>query len=179
MCVNRRSTREERPRACPVDQVTLGSPAGISPPDPDRGALARPSRAVRPMEDRVRAPPLWSADGTWEYLLQQIQAAADADRRRRARPLTRRARRPASSLQARRSQQPQTRSSTEHSGALPLHGLRAAILFHPRNACLYRRATISSSIRAVIEVRWEPPPSTWAVTVTTASLSGEIMQSWP
>jgi hypothetical protein len=22
---------------------------------------------------------LWSADGTWEYLLQQIQAAADAD----------------------------------------------------------------------------------------------------
>jgi transposase len=89
------------------------------------------------------------------------------------------ARRPASSLQARQSQQPQTRSSTEHSGALPLHGLRAAILFHPRNACLYRRATISSSIRAVIEVRWELPPSTWAVTVTTASLSGEIMQSWP
>ena len=43
---------------------------------------------------------------------------------------------------------------------------------------LYRRATISSSIRAVIEVRGEPP-STWAVTVTTASLSGEIMQSWP
>jgi Domain of unknown function (DUF4158) len=34
-----------------------------------------------------------------------------------------------SSLQARQSQQPQTRSSTEHSGALPLHGLRAAILF--------------------------------------------------
>jgi hypothetical protein len=62
---------------------------------------------------------------------------------------------------------------------LPLHGLRAAILFHPRNACLYRRATISSSIRAVIEVRWWEPPSTWAVTVTTASLSGEIMQSWP
>jgi hypothetical protein len=83
-----------------------------------------------------------------------------------------------SSLQARQSQQPQTRSSTEHSGALPLHGPRAAILFHPRNTCLYRRATISSSIRAVIEVRWEPP-STWAVTVTTASLSGEIMQSWP
>ena len=50
---------------------------------------------------------------------------------------------------------------------------------HPRNACLYRRATISSSMRAVIEVRWEPPPSTWAVTVTTASLSGESMQSWP
>ncbi len=62
---------------------------------------------------------------------------------------------------------------------LPLRGLRAAILFHPRNACLYRRATISSSIRAVIEVRWWEPPSTWAVTVTTASLSGEIMQSWP
>src|ERR1700733_9069766 len=77
------------------------------------------------------------------------------------------------------SQQPQTRSSTEHSGALPLHRLRAAILFHPRNACLYRRVTISSSMRAVIEVRREPPPSTWAVTVTTASLSGEIMQSWP
>jgi hypothetical protein len=80
---------------------------------------------------------------------------------------------------ARQSQQPQTRSSTEHSGALPLHGLRAAILLHPGNACLYRRATISSSIRAVIEVRWGPPLSTWAVTVTTASLSGEIMQSWP
>ena len=48
------------------------------------------------------------------------------------------------------------------------------------NARLYRRATISSSMRAVIEVGWEPePPSTWAVTVTTASLSGEIMQSWP
>src|SRR5690242_6786232 len=78
-----------------------------------------------------------------------------------------------------KSGQAQTRSSTEHSGALPFHGLRAAILFHPRSACLYRRATISSSIRAVIEVRWEPPPSTWAVTVTTASLSGEIMQSWP
>jgi transposase len=31
--------------------------------------------------------------------------------------------------QARQSQQPQTRSSTGHSGALPLHGLRAAILF--------------------------------------------------
>jgi hypothetical protein len=45
-----------------------------------------------------------------------------------------------------------------------------------RNACLYRRATISSPIRAVIEVRGELP-STWAVTVTTASLAGQIMQS--
>lgn len=77
----------------------------------------------------------------------------------------------------------QTRSGTERSGALPLHGPRAAMLsyfLHPRNARPYRRSTISSSIRAVIEVRCEPePPSTWAVTVTTASLSGEIMQSWP
>jgi DDE family transposase len=36
------------------------------------------SRAVRPVEVYERHR-LWSADGTWEYLLQQIQAAADAD----------------------------------------------------------------------------------------------------
>ena len=91
------------------------------------------------------------------------------------------ARRPASSLQApshyslEPGQARNTPGPCRSTGREP----RAAMLFHPRNACLYRRATISSSMRAVIEVRWEPPPSTWAVTVTTASLSGQIMQSWP
>jgi len=105
-------------RACPVDRVTLGSPARC--PGMGRGDLT---------------------DAEWEQL------------------------------------RPFLPVSNRRCGRWRDH--RAAILFHPRNACLYRRPTISSSIRAVIEVRWEPPPSTWAVTVTTASLSGEIMQSWP